>query len=280
MGCFWALLIGVVACTSTRHTAAGHRHGRPPAGSTTTATERANAPSTTSVAVVPGVPGAVVTNGSRDRRAVALTFDSNMTDRMLAELDQGRVASFDNRAVIEKLDSLRVPATFFLSGKWMERYADETRRLASDPLFELGTHSYAHRAFHLPCYRLSALPVTEMLADVQHVEQLLATFTDHPTPYFRFPGGCYDQTALEAIAPARVTVVQYDVVSGDAFGTSITAIVDHVLADTRNGSIVVMHVTGGNTAPLTAEALPPIVAGLRARGFDLVKISQLLVGGA
>lgn len=60
---------------------------------------------------------------------------------------------------------------------------------------------------------------------------------------------------------------------------SVSAIVDHVLADARNGSIVVMHVTGGNTAPLTAEALPPVVAGLRARGFDLVRVSQLLARG-
>src|SRR5205807_8175113 len=99
---------------------------------------------------------------------------------------------------------------------------------------------------------------------------------DHPTPYFRFPGGCYDQAALEAIAPAGVVVIQYDVVSGDAFGRSVTAIVHRVLTSVGNGSIVVMHLTGGNTAPLTDSALPGVVEGLRARGFTLVKLSELL----
>ena len=44
----------------------------------------------------------------------------------------------------------------------------------------------------------------------------------------------------------------------------------------RNGSIIVMHLTGGNTAPLTALALPAVVDGLRTRGFQLVKVSTLL----
>jgi len=56
--------------------------------------------------------------------------------------------------------------------------------------------------------------------------------------------------------------------------------VTHTLAQTRAGSIVVMHITGGNTAPLTARALPAIVAGLRARGLRLVRLSTMLAAGA
>jgi peptidoglycan/xylan/chitin deacetylase (PgdA/CDA1 family) len=207
---------------------------------------------------------------------VALTFDTNLTDSMIAELDRHRVASFVNLQAIDELDALRVPATIFLAGKWMERYPDVTRRLAGDPLFELASHSYAHRAFHLPCYGLGGLSRSEMAADVEHSERLLRQFTDHPTPYFRFPGGCYDQASLEAISPARVVVIQYDVVGGDAFGTSVPAIVRQTVSGVQNGSIVVMHLTGGNTAPLTAKALPTIVEGLRARGFTLVRLSELL----
>jgi hypothetical protein len=42
----------------------------------------------------------VVDHGPGDSGMVALTFDSNMTDAMLAELDRHQVGSFDNRAVI------------------------------------------------------------------------------------------------------------------------------------------------------------------------------------
>jgi peptidoglycan/xylan/chitin deacetylase (PgdA/CDA1 family) len=216
--------------------------------------------------------------GRRDLPLVALTFDSNLTDYMIGELDRHKVASFDNIAVIDELDRLRVPATFFLAGRWMERYPDTTRRLAADPLFELGTHSYAHRAFTPSCHRLGTLAPDRMAADVSHAEAVLRRFTDHPTSLFRFPGGCYDQNALAAIATVGVTVIQYDVASGDAFASSVQAIVDEVLRQARNGSIIVMHITGGNTAPLTNKAVPKVVVGLRARGFTLVPVSDLLAG--
>jgi peptidoglycan/xylan/chitin deacetylase (PgdA/CDA1 family) len=228
---------------------------------------------------MPAVPPGVIDHGPRDRPAVALTFDSNMTDAMLAELDEGRVSSFDNVAVIDRLDALGVPATFFLSGKWVERYPETTARLAADPLFELASHSYAHGAFHTPCYGLRQMPESEMAADVARSLEVLRQFTDRLTSYFRFPGDCHDAAALAAIEPTGVTVIGAEVASGDAFGRSVTTIVHNVLSEAQNGSIVVLHITGGNTAPLTADALPAIVAGLRARGYALVRVSTLLSGG-
>ena len=225
-------------------------------------------------------PPGVIDHGDRSIHAVALTFDSNLTAEMLGELRHHRVASFDNHAVIDELDALQVPATFFLSGLWMEQYPDETRRLAADPLFELGSHSFAHIGFAPRCYHLGLLPVQKMAADVRKSEEILDQFTPHPTTYFRFPGGCYNATALAAVRGAAVTVIGFDVASGDAFGRSVAAIVRTTLSSARNGSIVVMHITGGNTAPLTAMALPAIVTGLRARGFRLVRVSDLLAAGA
>jgi peptidoglycan/xylan/chitin deacetylase (PgdA/CDA1 family) len=265
--------VGLVLGTGSARPRAAPEADRSGSRSTTT-----SAPTTTNtLAPFPTVaPGTVVTNGPRDRRQVALTFDSNLTDGMIQELDQRRVASFANVAVIDELDQLQVPATLFLAGKWIERYPDLTRRLATDPLFELGSHSYEHRAYHVPCYGLGGLPVAQMAADVGHSEQLLRQFTDRPTPYFRFPGGCYDAAALRATAGTGITVVQYDLASGDAFGTSVRTIVNNVVNNAQHGSIVVMHITGGNTAPLTAFALPYVVNGLRQKGFTLVRISELL----
>src|SRR5207247_8153826 len=97
----------------------------------------------------PSLP-TVVRHGRRASGMVALTFDSNMTDAMLAELARHQVASFDDRRVVDELVAERVPATFFLAGQWVERYPEETHRIATDPLFEVGSHSYAHRAFHRP----------------------------------------------------------------------------------------------------------------------------------
>ena len=220
------------------------------------------------------VPG-VIFHGPRDRKRIALTFDSNMTDGMLRKLAAGRVHSYANAAVIDELQSLRVPATFFLAGKWIEAYPGLTRRIAADPSFEIASHSWAHEGFRAHCYNLGTLPRADMAADVERSFEILGRFTDHPSRYFRFPGGCYDAAALTAIAPVGCTVVEYDDVSGDAFGTSSKAIESQTVAQARNGSIVVLHITEAN-APRTGEALPTIVRQLRARGYQLVTLGDLL----
>jgi peptidoglycan/xylan/chitin deacetylase (PgdA/CDA1 family) len=227
-------------------------------------------------ATTPGSLPPVVSSGRRTEPMVALTFDSNLTDYMISELNSGAVASFYNSAVVDILEQEQVPTTFLLTGKWMERYPEATRRLAANPMFELGSHSYAHAAFHTPCYTLASLPIDQMAADVERSFTVLSAFTNRPTRYFRFPGDCYDDAALRAIAPVGCTVIHYDVASGDAFGTNVDAIVRQTLTRVHNGSIVVMHITGGNTAPLTAKALPRIIDGLRAKGFRLVRVSTLL----
>jgi len=74
---------------------------------------------------------------------VALTFDADLTALMRRRLVSGKVKSYDNKALIDELRALHVPATMFLTGMWMEQYPEVTRELAADPLlFELGTHTY------------------------------------------------------------------------------------------------------------------------------------------
>lgn len=201
-----------------------------------------------------------------------------MTVDMLNRLDTGQVSTYANLAVLDYLEHQHVQATFFLAGLWVDRYPEVTRRIARNPNFEIGSHSYSHLAFHGPCYGEDVIPVNQMASDINRSERQLRRFTDHPTNYFRFPGGCFDKTALRAIVSTGVTVVQYDDPSGDAYGTSVPAIVAQALDHVRNGSIIVMHITEANS-PLTALALPAIVTGLHAKHLRIVKLSTLLAAG-
>jgi peptidoglycan-N-acetylglucosamine deacetylase len=232
---------------------------------------------------MPAGPGAlprgtrppVIFHGPRDRKRVALTFDSNMTDAMLRRLADGSVRSYANAGVVDELQRTHTAATFFLAGKWIEAYPQLTRRLAADPDFELASHSWAHEGFRSPCYGLGTIARADMAADVERSFQVLARYTDHPTRYFRFPGGCYDHAALAAIAPSGCTAVEYDDVSGDAFGNNPKRIADDTVTHARPGSIVVLHITEAN-APQTAKALPQIITRLRAGGYQLVTLGTLL----
>jgi peptidoglycan/xylan/chitin deacetylase (PgdA/CDA1 family) len=231
----------------------------------------------------PGGPGAhprgthpvVIFHGPRTRKQIALTFDSNMTDAMLQRLATGKVKSYANTAVVDELQKSHTPATFFLAGKWVQAYPRLTRRIAADPEFQVASHSWAHEGFRGKCYGLGTVERADMAADVERSFQVLGQYTDHATRYFRFPGGCYDAAALDAIAPAGCTVVEYDDVSGDAFGNDPARITADTVKNAKPGSIVVLHITEAN-APETAIALPAIIKRLRGEGYRLVTLGDLL----
>jgi peptidoglycan/xylan/chitin deacetylase (PgdA/CDA1 family) len=216
----------------------------------------------------------VLEHGARSGNRVALTFDADMTDAMLATLRSGAAVSYANLAVIEQLERRGIPATFFITGEWAEQYPDVMRRLAANPRFELANHSYRHGAFTGNCYNLPRVPVNQMTADVAQTFTVLAPFGGRQTRYFRFPGLCHDRAALRALSPLGLTVVDGDVVSGDPFATAAAPIIRAVLTTVQPGSIVIMHVTEAN-AQFTDEALGPILAGLAARGLTPVPLSEL-----
>ncbi|WP_371599778.1 polysaccharide deacetylase family protein [Streptomyces sp. NBC_00564] len=262
-----ALGAALAACgaPNTPHAA---RQGQPAPASAT-----ASEPPT----LAPGPAGLtpVFKNGPRTRdKTVALTFDADMT------ADQGARAAagehFDNPRLISTLRAYKVPATVFMTGRWADEYPQEARAIGRDPLFEVANHSYSHYAFTDDCYGLPTVPEDRMRSDV---ERAFAAFkkagVPRAMPYFRFPGGCYDQRALRTLSAAGVTAVQWDVVSGDAFATDADAVAQQVLEGVRPGSVVVMHCTR-SAAPATEEAVRTIVPELRRKGYRFVKVSELI----
>ncbi|MBO4205238.1 polysaccharide deacetylase family protein [Micromonospora echinofusca] len=226
----------------------------------------------------PGTRPPVVDHGPRTGNRVALTFDADMTDGMLFNLRSGKVASYANLKILDLLERDQVPATFFLTGKWVERYPEVTARIAGNPRFELANHTYGHLAFTGDCYGLPRIPTQQMTQDVARTFTIVERYGGRQTRYFRFPGLCHDGAALAALAPLGVTVVDGDVVSGDPFATAWQPIVRAVLDTVRPGSVIILHVTEANAA-MTDEALPHILAGLAARGLTPAPLSAVLGDG-
>lgn len=70
----------------------------------------------------------------------------------------------------------------------------------------------------------------------------------------------------------RIYTIQWDVDSLDWKGISSEEIAARVLKKTQNGSIILMHNDGKNTV----KALPAIIAGLQAKGYEFVTIGELI----
>jgi peptidoglycan/xylan/chitin deacetylase (PgdA/CDA1 family) len=205
-----------------------------------------------------GPPPGVIEHGPRDTPRVALTFDLCPTHPPM-ELDD---------RIVDALVVRHAHATFFVSGRWARAQPDAVRRLAREPLFEIANHSYHH-------------PHLRTLGDDEVRQELVTTQDalrelDAPVPrVFRAPFGEVDARIARIAAAAGLATIEYDVVSGDP-GPAVgrARLVRTVLERARPGSIVIMHANHRRFA--TADAVPEIVDGLRARGLELVTVSELL----
>lgn len=215
-----------------------------------------------------------VEHGSREKPQIALTFDADMTERMATALKSGKIKSLYDSQIIEILIKEKVPATIFLTGMWAEMYPDVSRKLAENDLFEIGNHSYDHSAFTTSCFHLKSTNDKE--GQITKSQEAIKTATGITPTLFRFPGGCFEQQDLDAVAKQKLTTVGWDIVSGDASTKDPKVIIDHVIEKAENGSIIVMHLSGGPNAPATAEALKIIIPALRKKGFSFVKVSEFL----
>ena len=218
----------------------------------------------------------VVNHVTTVKKYVALTFDADMTPKMLYMLKSKKVSSWYNGQVINTLIREQVPATLFLTGMWVETYPTVTTKLSQNPLFEIGNHSYSHPAFSAPCFKLGTVGELSDTEEMTRTENSLAKYTSHHTHYFRFPGLCADSEDIALARRIGYTVIGGDVHGNDGFSHDTQNIVTHVLSQVTPGSIVVLHMMGGPNAPYTADALPAIIKTLRDKGYTFVTVSDLL----
>jgi peptidoglycan-N-acetylglucosamine deacetylase len=223
------------------------------------------------------VPPKLILHGPRTKKWVALTFDADMTQAMIADLRSGKVRSWYDTAVIRTLRRTHTPATIFLTGLWTKVYPSAVKSFSRDPLFELENHSWDHAAWAGTCYGLPAVrSPARKRAEVLQTEAIIKRVAGVTTRYFRFPGGCLTQADVRLVASLGQQPVQWDVISGDSFLTDPAQVEHEVLTQVRPGSIVVMHLVGPARTPATAPAVRYLIPKLRALGYRFVTLKTLL----
>jgi peptidoglycan/xylan/chitin deacetylase (PgdA/CDA1 family) len=208
------------------------------------------------------VVASVISHGSRLDKRVALTFDA-------CSIDPPGV--FDAR-IAAILREHQAAATFFLGGKWMEEHPADTKSLAANPRFELATHAYTHP-------HLTRLRDDQVLDQLQRAQAVLLSLTGRSGTLYRPPYGESNARVAALAAGMGLTTVLFDLASGDPDPTITAAkLIAYVPQVAKRGAIVVMHINGRGWH--TADALPDIIKRLRARGLELVTVSEMLADAA
>lgn len=175
----------------------------------------------------------------------------------------------DTKKILEILKKNDVHVTFFMTGGWIEKYPDDVKAIAKAG-HELGNHSENHK-------QMSKLSAEECKEEIMKPHDKVKNLTGEEMRVFRPPYGDYNDTLIEAVESCGYHAIQWDVDSLDWKDYGVDSILDTVLNHKHlgNGSIILCH----NGAKYTAEALDRLVKGLKEKGFELVKMSDLIYDG-
>ncbi len=195
-----------------------------------------------------------ITAGGTERREIALTFDDGpgpYTPRLLDELER-----------------LHVPATFFEIGfmfRWF--HGSAVRELHTGDV--IGDHTETHPPMALLS---SSAQQAQIVDQTEWVRKYGGPFPR----LWRPPYGSYNATTLQILHRLHMLMVLWTVDTHDYLRPGVATIVRRALAGARPGAIVLMHDAGGDRTQ-TIAALPLIVHALRAHGYRLVTIPQLIL---
>lgn len=201
----------------------------------------------------------VVTQLPGTEPVIALTFDACET----------KTPSFLDETIVSFLVRENIPFTIFASGKFARRNAEALRSLVASGLVAVENHSLSH------IQHMERLADDAVVREVIKCERLLTEITGRKPQFFRFPAGNYDQKTLRIVEGLGYRVVHWSFASGDpdkSLGPDRLS--RWVLGKARPGNILIFHINGRGYG--TGEALPAIVAQLRARGMRFVRLDAVL----
>lgn len=188
-----------------------------------------------------------------DKPQIALSFDAAWGNEDTAEI----------LSILEKHD---VKVTFFATGGWVEAYPDDVKAILAAG-HDIGNHSENHK-------NMSQLSTDEMKSELMLVHDKVKNLTGYEMCLFRPPYGDYSNEVIQTATSLGYYSIQWDVDSLDWKDYGVSSIIDTVTNHKHlgNGSIILCH----NGAKYTAQALDTLITTLEEKGYELVKISDLI----
>ena len=202
-------------------------------------------------------PGSFVTRGSGERRAVALTFDDVPDPRYTPQ-------------VLDILARHRVRATFFVVGSRAVKHPALVRRMVREGHL-IANHSYSHALFRKSSmYRFQE--------EIDRTDRILAKLSGYRPRFIRPPYGEITPRQVEWSRRRGYIIANWDVDSVDWRQIPKHRVLANIRKTLQPGSIILQHAGGGYGQDLSGsvEALTPLIRMLRAKGYRIVTLDELL----
>jgi peptidoglycan/xylan/chitin deacetylase (PgdA/CDA1 family) len=197
-------------------------------------------------------PKQLILKRLNSKNSIALTFDDGpypiKTERLL-----------------NVLKNAGIKTTFFISGEEAEKHPELIRKI-KDAGHEIGNHGYSHKC-------ISETQPGDYHKGIEATSRLIEQYSGTTTNLFRPPYGELNPAILKLIFNERLVYAGWTVDSQDSYlKDSIELIKSLRNTKIRSGDILLFHADYDTTI----DAMPEIIVDLKARGFELVTVSELI----
>jgi len=210
------------------------------------------------LALPPAIVAGEIVRLQTRQHVVALTFD-------------GGGNADGAKGVLTTLRRANVPATFFLTGHFVQSFPRLARAIGRR--YPVGNHTVDH----LDMLRLS--PAAER-REVTRAAMMIQRATGRNTrPYFRFPYGSRNSRTLRLVNGLGYASVRWTVDTWGWMGLSQQSVPGAIRRVTDNlvpGEIVLMHLgSSRDHSTIDSNALPAVIRLVRARGYRFVTLAGI-----
>ena len=207
--------------------------------------------------------GRSLVRGKAGQGRVALTFDDGPTPPCTDK-------------VLNVLNEYGVTATFFVNGKWVDRFPETLRRIQREG-HAIGNHTYTHLFLYLKRQR-------RMAEEIDRTQDAIERVTGQRPRIFRCPYGVRWFGLFAVLKRRGMTAVQWSDTGFDWVKKNTSAdIARKTLKDLGDGSVILLHDGCGAKEPEevdhspTVAALPAIIKEVQKRGFKFVPVEEFLL---
>ena len=154
----------------------------------------------------------------------------------------------DIDSILKTLEENNTKITFFMVGDWIEKFPDSVKKI-----YESGNEIASHSDTHPHVNNLS---YEENIEEIEKSNQKIEKITGQRTKIYRAPYGEYNDTVIKA-ANTGIT-------GGEMW--------NRLEGKIKEGDIILSH----NGTKHTADSLDMLIKNIKAKGFEVVKVSDLI----
>lgn len=201
---------------------------------------------------------------------------SNASSKLLpiynVETQEKRVAFTMNCAwnaddiddILKTLEENNTKITFFMVGDWMEKFPDSVKKI-HDAGHEIASHSDTHP-------HVNNLSYEENIEEIEKSNQKIERITGKKTNIYRAPYGEYNDTVIKAAQDKGYYTIQWNLDTLDYTGVTGDEMWNRLDTKIKAGDIILSH----NGTKHTADSLDMLIKNIKAKGLEVVKISDLI----